>query len=69
MIPAGCKKFYLLQKLLQTRSEVHPAPIINEEWRLFPQGSSGQGAKLSTHLHLVLKVRKHGVIPPLHIPS
>jgi hypothetical protein len=38
MIPAGCKRFSLLQNLLQTRSEVQPALIINEEWRLFPQG-------------------------------
>jgi hypothetical protein len=38
MIPAGCKRFSLLQNLPHTRSEVHPALVINEEWRLFPQG-------------------------------
>jgi hypothetical protein len=36
---------------------------------LFPRGFSGRGVKLTTHLHLVPRLRLHGVIPPLTFTS
>jgi hypothetical protein len=31
----------------------------------FPLGESSQGVKLTTHLHLVLRSKLHGAVPPL----
>jgi len=44
---------------VQTSSEAHPASYT------VGTRSSFAGGKLAWHLHLVLRSRKHGAIPPL----
>jgi hypothetical protein len=47
-----------------------PNLLFNEYQRLFPRGESGRRVKLTTHLELVPRSRKHGSIHPLpHTPS
>jgi hypothetical protein len=48
------------------RPDVEPThPPIHGYCGLFPQGQSGRGVKLTTHLQLVLRSRKCGSIHPL----
>jgi len=34
-------------------------------WGLFPWEQSGRGVKLTTHFHLVPRLRMHGCVSPL----
>jgi hypothetical protein len=42
---------------------------LSQYQRLFFQGLSGHSMKLTTHIHLIAKLRMHGALPPfsLHI--
>jgi hypothetical protein len=43
-----------------------PLSLLSNVYRvLLPLGQSGRGVKFTTHLHLVLKLRMRGAIPPL----
>jgi hypothetical protein len=48
-------KYVSLVHGVQTSSETHPVGIME-----FPQG-----VKLNIHLHVALRIRMHGTIPPL----
>ena len=65
--PGRGKTFSLLHDM-QTGSEAHPASYSVGITRVLSQGLSRWGVKLTTHLHLVLRLRISGAIPllPLH---
>jgi len=50
---------------VRTSSGSHPASYPNGDRVLLPRVKSNRGMKLTTHLHLLPKLRIRGVIPPL----
>jgi hypothetical protein len=42
-----------------------PPNLLSNGYRVFPWWYSSRGIKLTTHLHLLLRLRMHGAIPPL----
>jgi hypothetical protein len=62
--PTGVGIFSLRHRI-QTRSGTHPASYPMGTGGLFPRVQSGRGVKLTTHLHLVPRLRMREAIPPL----
>jgi len=50
---------------IQIISGAHPASYPMGTSEHLPRGKVVGGMKLDTHLHLVLRLRMHGTIPPL----
>jgi hypothetical protein len=65
-LPAVAKSVSLLQSV-QTGSRIHAVSYLVFPGSDFPWGKTGRDAKLTTHLHIVLILRKSGAvtcIPP-----
>jgi hypothetical protein len=45
-----------------------PNLLFNGYWQLFHQEQSGWGIALSTHPHLMLRLRKYGAVTPVPQP-
>jgi len=56
---------FSLHHRVQNGSEAHTASYSMDTIDSLPRGQSGQGVKLTTHLHLVQGSRMRGDIPPL----
>jgi len=59
--PGRVRNFYLLQNV-QTDSEVHPA-----SYSVGTGDTSPDGTHRGVRLHLVLRLKMSGAIPPLHL--
>jgi hypothetical protein len=63
-LPTGSREFSLHQNV-QTDSRAHEAFHLKGIERLFSRRGIGRGVKVTTHLHLVPRLRMSGVIPLL----
>lgn len=65
-IPNGAGEFFFSDTSRQVRRSTKP-PVYNAPL-VFPGGQSSRGVNLTTHLHLLSRLRKRGVIPPTPHP-
>jgi hypothetical protein len=63
--PVGARSFSLHHHRLQTGSGNHPAPYTTGTGESFSGGKEAGVVNLTTHLHVVPKLRMHVAIPPL----
>ena len=63
-LPTGSRGFSLHQNV-QSDSRVHEAFHLKGTQRLFSRRGIGRGVKVTTHLHLVPRLRMNGVLPLL----
>jgi hypothetical protein len=58
--------YFSLHHLVQTSSMTPPPDLLsNENWGLSPRKQSGRTMKLTTHLHLVPRLKMREAVPPL----